>query len=125
MANAYIEAILGKFVHVHQSEIRPLLHAFSAFFFVSTSLHIIHFIFTRSIQCGAVYDFGLGRDLHKGSFLKYESTSLFAKLLQQLNLPMLQQKLRTQIVYNGLPKFLGRLLYPYLHPLLGADELSG
>jgi hypothetical protein len=25
------------------------------------------------------------------SFLKYESTSLFAKLLQQLNLPMLQQ----------------------------------
>jgi hypothetical protein len=40
MANTYIEAILGKFVHVHQSEIRPLLHAFSAFFFVSTSLHI-------------------------------------------------------------------------------------
>jgi len=36
-----------------------------------------------------------------------------------------QQKLRTQIVYNGLPKFLGRLLYAYLHPLLGADELSG
>jgi hypothetical protein len=31
----------------------------------------------------------------------------------------------TQIVYNGLPKFLGRLLYAYLHPLLGADELSG
>jgi hypothetical protein len=30
-----------------------------------------------------------------------------------------------QIVYNGLPKFLGRLLYAYLHPLLGADELSG
>jgi hypothetical protein len=28
-------------------------------------------------------------------------------------------------VYNGLPKFLGRLLYAYLHPLLGADELSG
>jgi hypothetical protein len=26
---------------------------------------------------------------------------------------------------NGLPKFLGRLLYAYLHPLLGADELSG
>lgn len=51
----------------------------------------IHFIFTRSIQCGAVYDFGLGRDLHKVSFLKYESTSLFAKLLQQLNLPMLRQ----------------------------------
>ncbi len=36
-----------------------------------------------------------------------------------------QQKLRTQIVYNGLPKFLGRLLYAYLHPLLGVDELSG
>jgi hypothetical protein len=37
-----------------------------------------------------------------------------------------QQKLRMQIVYNGLPKFLGRLLYAYLlHPLLGADELSG
>jgi hypothetical protein len=31
----------------------------------------------------------------------------------------------TQIVYNGLLKFLGRLLYAYLHPLLGADELSG
>jgi hypothetical protein len=30
----------------------------------------------------------------------------------------------TQIVYNGLPKFLGRLLYVYLHPLLGADEFS-
>ncbi len=28
-------------------------------------------------------------------------------------------------MYNGLPKFLGRLLYAYLHPLLGADELSG
>jgi hypothetical protein len=28
-------------------------------------------------------------------------------------------------VYIGLPKFLGRLLYAYLHPLLGADELSG
>ncbi len=27
-------------------------------------------------------------------------------------------------MYNGLPKFLGRLLYAYLHPLLGADELS-
>jgi hypothetical protein len=40
-------------------------------------------------------------------------------------LPEKQQKLRTQIVYNGLPKFLGRLLYAYLHPLLGADELSG
>jgi hypothetical protein len=40
-------------------------------------------------------------------------------------LPESQQKLRTQIVYNGLPKFLGRLLYAYLHPLLGADELSG
>jgi hypothetical protein len=40
-------------------------------------------------------------------------------------LPERQQKLRTQIVYNGLPKFLGRLLYAYLHPLLGADELSG
>jgi len=40
-------------------------------------------------------------------------------------LPERQQKLRTQIVYNGLPKFLGRLLYSYLHPLLGADELSG
>ncbi len=24
-----------------------------------------------------------------------------------------------------LPKFLGRLLYAYLHSLLGADELSG
>ncbi len=36
-----------------------------------------------------------------------------------------QQKLRMQIVYNGLPKFLGRLLYAYLHPLLGVDELSG
>jgi hypothetical protein len=36
-----------------------------------------------------------------------------------------QQKLRTQIVYNGLPKFLGGLLHAYLHPLLGADELSG
>jgi hypothetical protein len=33
-----------------------------------------------------------------------------------------QQKLRMQIVYNGLPKFFGRLLYAYLHPLLGADE---
>jgi hypothetical protein len=40
-------------------------------------------------------------------------------------LPERQQKLRTQIVYNGLPEFLGRLLYAYLHPLLGADELSG
>jgi hypothetical protein len=40
-------------------------------------------------------------------------------------LPKRQQKLRMQIVYNGLPKFLGRLLYAYLHPLLGADELSG
>jgi hypothetical protein len=40
-------------------------------------------------------------------------------------LPERQQKLRTQIVYNGLPKFLGRSLYAYLHPLLGADELSG
>ncbi len=30
-----------------------------------------------------------------------------------------------QIVYNGLPKFLGRLLYAYLLPLLGADELGG
>jgi hypothetical protein len=40
-------------------------------------------------------------------------------------LPERQQKLRTQIVYNSLPKFLGRLLYAYLHPLLGADELSG
>ncbi len=40
-------------------------------------------------------------------------------------LPERQQKLRTQIVYNGLPKFLSRLLYAYLHPLLGADELSG
>jgi len=39
--------------------------------------------------------------------------------------PERQQKLRTQIVYNGLPKFLGRLLYAYLHPLLGADELGG
>jgi hypothetical protein len=28
-------------------------------------------------------------------------------------------------VYNGLPKFLGRLLYASLHALLGADELSG
>jgi len=28
-------------------------------------------------------------------------------------------------VYNGLSKFLGRLLYAYLHPLLGADELGG
>jgi hypothetical protein len=27
-------------------------------------------------------------------------------------------------VYNGLAKFLGTLLYAYLHPLLGADELS-
>jgi len=27
-------------------------------------------------------------------------------------------------VYNGLPKSLGRLLYAYLHPLLGADELG-
>jgi hypothetical protein len=36
-----------------------------------------------------------------------------------------QQKLRRQIVYNGLPKFLGRLLYAYLQPLLGADELGG
>jgi hypothetical protein len=34
-------------------------------------------------------------------------------------------KLRMQIVYNGLPKFLGRLLYAYLHPLVGANELSG
>jgi len=42
-----------------------------------------------------------------------------------LLLPERQQKLRMQIVYNGLPKFLGRLLYAYLHPLLGADELSG
>jgi hypothetical protein len=40
-------------------------------------------------------------------------------------LPERQQKLRMQIVYNGLPKFLGRLLHAYLHPLLGADELSG
>ncbi len=40
-------------------------------------------------------------------------------------LPERQQKVRTQIVYNGLPKFLGRLLYAYLHLLLGADELSG
>jgi hypothetical protein len=39
--------------------------------------------------------------------------------------PERQQKLRMPIVYNGLPKFLGRLLYAYLHPLLGADELSG
>jgi hypothetical protein len=38
--------------------------------------------------------------------------------------PERQQKLRTWIVYNG-PKFLGRLLYAYLHPLLGADELRG
>ncbi len=27
-------------------------------------------------------------------------------------------------MYNGLPKFLGRLLCAYLHPLLGADENS-
>ncbi len=40
-------------------------------------------------------------------------------------LPERKQKLRTQIVYNGSPKFLGRLLYAYLHPLLGADELRG
>ncbi len=45
-------------------------------------------------------------------------SSIFPLLLER------QQKLRTQIVYNGLPKFLGRLLYAYLHPLLGADELS-
>jgi hypothetical protein len=30
-----------------------------------------------------------------------------------------------QCLYNGLPNFLGRLLYAYLHPPLGADELSG
>jgi hypothetical protein len=30
-----------------------------------------------------------------------------------------------QCLYNGLPNFLGRLLDAYLHPLLGADELSG
>jgi hypothetical protein len=29
-------------------------------------------------------------------------------------LPERQQKLRTPIVYNGLPKFLGKLLYAYL-----------
>jgi hypothetical protein len=40
-------------------------------------------------------------------------------------LPERQQKLRTQIVYNGLPKLLGRLLYAYLHPLLGADDSVG
>jgi AAA family ATP:ADP antiporter len=41
MANAYIEAILGKFVHVHQSEIRPLLHAFSAFFFLLSAYFVV------------------------------------------------------------------------------------
>jgi hypothetical protein len=29
-----------------------------------------------------------------------------------------------QIVYNGFPKFLGRLLYAYLHPLLGAELMN-
>jgi len=41
MANTYIEAILGKFVHVHQSEIRPLLHAFSAFFFLLSAYFVV------------------------------------------------------------------------------------
>ncbi|KAH9549494.1 hypothetical protein CY35_10G023200 [Sphagnum magellanicum] len=41
MANAYIEAILGKFVHVHQSEIQPLLHAFSAFFFLLSAYFVV------------------------------------------------------------------------------------
>ncbi len=62
-------------------------------------------------------------------YLKVPSKSLYSAVIQDpIIFPLLperQQKLRTQIVYNGLPKFLGRLLYAYLHPLLGADELSG
>jgi hypothetical protein len=34
-------------------------------------------------------------------------------------------KLRTQFLSDGSPENLGRLLYTYLHPLLGADEVSG
>ncbi len=30
-----------------------------------------------------------------------------------------------RLLYNGLPEILGRFLYTYLHPLLGAGELSG
>jgi hypothetical protein len=35
------------------------------------------------------------------------------------------QKLMMQILYNGLPKDQVDLLYILLHPLLGADEVSG
>ncbi len=37
----------------------------------------------------------------------------------------MQQKLWIQILYIGLPEFLGRLLYTYLHPQLGVDKVSG
>ncbi len=30
-----------------------------------------------------------------------------------------------QILYIGLPEFLGGFLYTYLHPQLGADKVSG
>jgi hypothetical protein len=36
-----------------------------------------------------------------------------------------QQKLWMQMLYIGLPKFLGGLLYAYLHPQLGVDKVSG
>ncbi len=40
-------------------------------------------------------------------------------------LPEMWQKLRMQTLYNGLPEILGRFLYTYLHPLLGAGEVIG
>ncbi len=41
-----------------------------------------------------------------------------------LLLPEMQQKLRMQILYDGLLRNLGRLLCAYLCPLVGADEVS-
>jgi hypothetical protein len=38
-----------------------------------------------------------------------------------LLLPEMEQKLRTQILYNDLPRF---LLYTYVPPQFGADEVS-
>jgi hypothetical protein len=40
-------------------------------------------------------------------------------------LPEMWQKLRMQILYNGILKILGQLVCAYLHPPLGADKVSG
>jgi hypothetical protein len=37
----------------------------------------------------------------------------------------MRQKIRMQMLYDGLPKILGGLSYAYHHILLGADGISG